>query len=360
MSGGIDSTAAAVLLHRAGHEVIGVTLKTWDYATSGGSRKETGCCNLDTINDARQVAVQEGFPHYIFDIREEFSHWVVEDFVSEYLAGRTPNPCVLCNTYIKWEALIQKAQQLQCSFLATGHYARVRQEKGRLVVSKGVDPEKDQSYVLWGISQRNLAMTQFPLGSYTKADIRAMCRSWGYDFLARKEESYEICFVPDNDYRGFLRRRRPDLDAQVRGGYFVNRHGDILGRHEGYPFYTVGQRRGLQIAVGSPMYVNHIDAATNTVVLGGEDELFSEGLVAHRVNLQKYAAIRPGMSAVAKIRYRDRGTACRLYPLEDGAMRVVFTKPVKAVAPGQSVVWYEGDDVIGGGIILRSEPVAQG
>jgi tRNA-specific 2-thiouridylase len=313
MSGGIDSTVAAVMLHNEGYEVVGITMKTWDYATSGGSKKETGCCNLDSINDARQLAVDLGFPHYIVDIRDEFGDAVIENFVEEYIAGRTPNPCVLCNTHIKWTALIRRAKQMDCEFIATGHYAQVRQENDRYVISKGIDEWKDQSYVLWGISQENLAMSRFPLGGFHKKEIRRMCTEWGYTELAKKSESYEICFIPDNDYRSFLKRRMPGLEEKVEGGYFVNEKGEVIGKHEGYPFYTIGQRKGLGVAFGKPVFVTDIIAETNTVVLGEEEALQRNGMTVGGVNLQKYPTINDGMKAVAKIRYKDQGASCTLY-----------------------------------------------
>ena len=207
MSGGIDSTVTALMLHHEGYEVIGITMKTWDYASSGTSTKETGCCNIDSFNDARQAAVHHGFPHFILDIRDEFGDFVIENFVEEYLAGRTPNPCVMCNTHIKWEALLKRANQLDCEFIATGHYAQIRNENNRYIISKGLDEHKDQSYVLWGLSQESLARTRFPLGGFHKADIKQMAIDRGFTELAKKSESYEICFVPDNDYRGFLKRK---------------------------------------------------------------------------------------------------------------------------------------------------------
>jgi tRNA-specific 2-thiouridylase len=351
MSGGIDSTVAAVMLHQEGYQVVGITMKTWDYASSGGSKKETGCCNLDSINDARAVAVELGFPHYIVDIRDEFGDAVIEDFVAEYIAGRTPNPCVLCNTHIKWTALIRRAKQMECEFIATGHYAQVREQGGRFVISKGLDETKDQSYVLWGISQENLAMSRFPLGHFRKKEIRKMCEEWGYSELAKKSESYEICFIPDNDYRGFLKRRVPGLEQRVDGGSFIDRSGNILGRHEGYPFYTIGQRKGLGVAFGSPMFVTDIDAEKNVVVLGEEDELRRSVMWVGKVNLQKYASVEDGMPAIIKVRYKDPGTAGRLFNEDGNKIRVEFDQPVKAIAPGQSSVFYEGNEVIGGGII---------
>lgn len=353
MSGGIDSTVTAVMMHRAGYDVIGMTMKTWDYSSSGGGKKETGCCNLDSINDARAIAVELGFPHYIIDIREEFGDAVIDDFVSEYIAGRTPNPCVLCNTHIKWNALFKRAEMLGCDFIATGHYAHIGQLDGRYYVSRGKDEWKDQSYVLWGLSQKSLSKTLLPLGKYHKSEIRAMCHEWGYIDMANKSESYEICFIPDNDYRGFLKRRVPGLEAEVQGGNFVDAHGNILGQHEGYPFYTVGQRKGLQIALGKPMFVTDIIPHSNTVVLGTEKELKRNGMTVTKMNLLKYEAIPDGLEALVKIRYKDKGAMARLYN-ESGAIRVEFNTKVNAIAPGQSAVFYEGNDVIGGGHISAS------
>lgn len=354
MSGGIDSTVTAVMLHKAGYECIGITMKTWDYATSGGGKKETGCCNLDSINDARSIAVELGFPHYILDIREEFGEAVIEDFVSEYLAGRTPNPCVLCNTHIKWNALFKRAEILGCDFIATGHYAHNRFENGRYVISKGKDAWKDQSYVLWGLSQQALAKTMLPLGNYHKTEIRQMCADWGYTEMAKKSESYEICFIPDNDYRGFLKRRVDGLEERVGGGNFVTKDGAIVGQHEGYPFYTIGQRKGLNIAVGKPMFVTDILPDTNTIVLGDEVDLERTVMTVGKINMVKYDRVEDGMEALVKIRYKDKGTMARLYNGENGSVRVEFSAKANAIAPGQSAVFYEGEDVIGGGMIMQS------
>ncbi len=350
MSGGIDSTVAAVLLHRQGYEVVGITMKTWDYANSGGTKKETGCCSLDSINDARQVAVDFGFPHYIIDIRSEFGDYVIDNFVEEYLAGRTPNPCVLCNTHIKWEALLRRADALGCQYIATGHYARLRFENDRYVISRGLDEDKDQSYVLWGVSQRCLSRTVFPLADLRKKEIRQLAEDWGYKELAKKSESYEICFVPDNDYRGFLKRRVANLEDNVRGGNFVNKAGEVLGQHEGYPFYTIGQRRGLGVAVGDPLYVTEIIPQSNTVVLGSENELQRNGMYVGKVNSVKYAEMPNGTEALTTIRYNDTGAMSKVYN-EGNRLRVEFHSKVRAIAPGQSAVFYEGDDVLGGGII---------
>ena len=351
MSGGIDSTVTAMMLHEQGYEVIGITMKTWDYANSGGSTKETGCCSLDSINDARQVAVDVGFHHFIIDIREEFGDYVIDNFVDEYMAGRTPNPCVLCNTHIKWNALLKRADALDCEFIATGHYARIQELNGRRYVSRAKDDHKDQSYVLWGLSQECLRRSQFPLGGYTKPEVRQMAADWGYTDLSKKAESYEICFVPDNDYRGFLKRRVDGLEEQVDGGAFVNTSGEVIGRHRGYPFYTVGQRKGLGVAFGEPMYVTEIRPESNTVVLGHVDELVRNGMSVGQANLMKYPELPQDMEAVTKIRYKDNGALSRLNQQGD-KVQVEFLANVRGVAPGQSAVFYEGDCVIGGGIIL--------
>ncbi len=351
MSGGIDSTVTALMLNAQGYEVVGITMKTWDYAASGGSKKETGCCNLDSFNDARQAAVEHGFAHYILDIRDEFGDFVIENFVEEYLAGRTPNPCVLCNTHIKWRALLKRADALGCEFIATGHYAKVRQhDNGRYVVSKAIDDTKDQSYVLWGLQQDLLSRTLLPLGPYRKTEIRQMAHDFGYPELAKKHESYEICFVPDNDYRGFLKRRVDGLEERVAGGNFIDKTGKILGQHKGYPFYTIGQRKGLDIALGRPVFVTSIDPEKNTVVLGDEADLEQNEMKVGKLNMIKYDQLTPGMEAITKIRYKDSGALSNLYP-ENGIMNVRFYENVKGIAPGQSAVFYEGEDVIGGGII---------
>ena len=352
MSGGVDSSVAAVMLHEQGYEVIGLTMKTWDYASAGGSSKETGCCSLDSINDARALAVGYGFPHYILDIRDEFGDFVIDNFVDEYLAGRTPNPCVLCNTHIKWEALLKRADKLDCEFIATGHYANIRlQDNGRYVISKGKDENKDQSYVLWGVSQKNLSRTKFPLGSFSKPEIRQMAMDMGQAELAGKSESYEICFVPDNDYRAFLRHKVEDLEERVAGGNFTLTDGTVVGKHQGYPFYTIGQRKGLGIALGQPMFVTSIQPETNTVVLGTVEELERKQAWVRNLNLVKYENITEPLEAVTKIRYKDGGTQSTIVQMGEH-MKVDFHHTVSGIAPGQSAVFYEGNDLLGGGFLM--------
>src|SRR3984885_13794235 len=323
MSGGIDSTVAALMLHHEGYDVVGITMKTWDYATSSGNNnKETGCCNLDSFNDARAAAVQHGFPHFILDIREEFGDFVIDNFVEEYIAGRTPNPCVMCNTHIKWRALMKRANSLGCDYISTGHYANIHQHTNRrFFLSKGLDETKDQSYVLWGLQQDLLSRTILPLGPYRKTEIRQMAMDYGYPDLAKKAESYEICFVPDNDYRGFLRRRVDGLEEKVMGGNFVDKNGAILGQHKGYPFYTIGQRKGLDVTFGKPVYVTAIRPETNTVVLGDEEDLDEQEMTVAKINWMKYEGVTAGMEAITKVRYRDAGTLSNLYP-DEGDARV--------------------------------------
>lgn len=353
MSGGIDSTVSALMLHEQGYEVVGITMKTWDYAASGGNKKETGCCNLDSFNDARQAAVEHGFPHYILDIREEFGDYVINNFVEEYIAGRTPNPCVLCNTHIKWSALLKRADALGCDFIATGHYVKVREENSRFVLSKARDLTKDQSYVLWGLGQDCLSRSIYPLGDMLKTEVRQLAYDMGYKELSKKAESYEICFVPDNDYRGFLKRNVAGLEERVNGGNFVLTNGTKVGTHKGYPFYTIGQRKGLDIALGKPMFVTNILPESNTVVLGELHELEASETTVKGINWIKYNGITQPMDAVTKIRYKDPGTESVLSPI-DGGVHVQFSHAVNSIAPGQSAVFYEGDDVIGGGILQKA------
>ncbi|PCJ26526.1 MAG: tRNA 2-thiouridine(34) synthase MnmA [Flavobacteriales bacterium] len=351
MSGGIDSSVAAMLMHEEGYEVIGLTMKTWDYSSSGGTRKSTGCCSLDDINDARQLAVDMGFHHIILDIREEFGDSIIDNFINEYLAGRTPNPCVLCNTHIKWDALLRRADQLGCEYIATGHYAQVRKENGRYIISKGLDENKDQSYVLWGLSQESLARTLFPLGGFSKPEIRKMAFDRGYEELSKKGESFEICFVPDNDYRGFLKRRVEGLEERVKDGDFVNMDGNVIGKHKGYPFYTIGQRKGLEVAFGEPRYVIKIDAKKNIVVLGTKEDMNTKEVFVRDPNFIKYKNLPSEKEALSKIRYKDSGTNSLISNTSDGRIKIEFYADVQGVAPGQSAVFYEGDDLIGGGFI---------
>ena len=326
-------------------------MKTWDYNSSCYKKKETGCCSLDSINDARQVAVRMGFPHYVLDVREEFNKLIVDDFVNEYISGRTPNPCVLCNTFIKWGLLLETADKLGCEYISTGHYARVRNENNRSVLYKGVDEVKDQSYVLWGLTQNFLERTIFPLGELQKQEIRKLAADTGYKNLTDKKESYEICFIPDDDYRSFLNFKVSGLSNKYDGGDFISVDGKILGKHKGFPFYTIGQRKGLNIATGVPMYVVAINPENNSVILGHKNDLIRNTMTVGRFNLIKYAEVPENIEVITKIRYKDAGAISEL-SLQNETINVNFKTGVNAIAPGQSAVFYEGNDVVGGGIIL--------
>lgn len=355
MSGGVDSSVAAVMLKKQGYDVIGITMKTWDYHRSGGnSGKETGCCTVESMNDARHIAVKYGFKHFIVDIRDEFGDWVIDRFVDEYTSGRTPNPCVLCNTHIKWAALLRRADNLGCDYIATGHYANVREENGRYVISKGKDHDKDQSYALWGVQQEHLSRTIFPLGNYRKTEIRQFAEDFGLMNVANKPDSYEICFIPDNDYHRFLNDRVDGLEERVKGGDFVDKFGKIVGKHKGYPYYTIGQRRGLDLPMGYPVYVTDIDPVNNVITIGKKEDLISTTCKAKELNLVKYDKIPGGsMEITGKIRYNDAGAKGTITQISDEEIKVNFPAGREAITPGQAIVCYEGDDVVAGGWIHK-------
>jgi len=350
MSGGVDSSAVAALLVEQGYEVIGITIKTYDYSITGGNvGNESSCCSLDGINDARKVAHQLGIPHYVVDFTEPFKERVIDYFTAEYMHGRTPNPCVQCNRHIKWGELLRKADALGASFIATGHYARIRKDPttGRFILTRGRDRRKDQSYALWALSQEQLARTLFPLAEWTKEKTRAFLTQRGIS-VAQKHESYELCFVPDNNYARFIAEHVPESHNTTGPIVYEDR---IIGQHRGYPFYTVGQRRGLGVAFPEPLYVLDILPENNTVLVGKESELYHRALIADTVNCIKYPTLNAPMELVAKIRYKDDGAHAHCWMSRDGELHVEFESPRRAITPGQSVVLYEGDDVVAGGII---------
>ncbi|HBD42960.1 MAG TPA: tRNA 2-thiouridine(34) synthase MnmA [Bacteroidetes bacterium] len=356
MSGGVDSSVAAVMLHQQGYEVIGITMKTWDYHRSGGKNgKETGCCTVESMNDARAIAVHRGFKHFIVDIRDEFGTWVIDRFIDDYMSGRTPNPCVLCNTHIKWAALLRRADQLDCEFIATGHYANVREEAGRYVISKGLDHSKDQSYALWGVRQEHLERTIFPVGSYRKSEIRAFAEEEGLLSVANKPDSYEICFIPDDNYRRFIQEQVDDYDERIGEGVFVDKFGKIVGTHAGYPNFTIGQRRGLHLPMGEPMYVTSINPDTNEVMVGVKEDLIQTTLTAAEMNLVKVGSLPEGeeVPIVGKIRYNDAGAEGTLEVTGQDEFKVHFPAGREAITPGQAVVCYDGEDVLAGGWIRK-------
>ena len=353
MSGGIDSSMAALMLHESGYEVIGITMKTWDYSLTRSADKETGCCSLDAMHDARALALRVGFPHYVIDIRDAFKGRVIDYFKEEYLAGRTPNPCVMCNTDIKWRVMSEKALAFDCEKVVTGHYARLRSEGGRYILHFAKDGVKDQTYALWGLRQDVLSRTYFPLGDWYKKDIKQMARDSGFDFLARKSESYEICFIPDNDYRAFLSHITPNLDKRIgKGSFILERTGEEVGQHKGYPFYTIGQRRGLDIALGYPVYVVGIDKARNCVFLGTKEELREKGMLVRGANWIKYGKAPSRIRVSTKIRYNHVGARSVLFCDADRTW-ILFDEWVEAITPGQAAVFYEDGDVVGGAWIEK-------
>ncbi len=309
MSGGVDSSVAAALLHREGYEVIGITMKTWGFMEVGGAPKhESGCCSLDAIFDAKNVATQFGFPHYTVDFTESFEKAVIDNFVDEYFAGRTPNPCVICNRAIKWEELLEKANQLDAFYVATGHYASLEYNKdtNRYSLVNSADSHKDQTYALWGLTQESLSRTLLPLGKYTKTEIRELAEEFKLK-TANKPDSQEICFVADNNYERFLRERVPERIAEVPEGDLIY-HGEVVGKHRGIPFYTVGQRKGLGIALGKPVYVKNIDVKNNVIELADKEELNEFNLLANQINYVSTTKLEVGTTVKAKIRYSDRGS----------------------------------------------------
>jgi tRNA-specific 2-thiouridylase len=355
MSGGVDSSVAAALLHEHGYRVVGITLNLWDYHASGGNvNLESGCCSIDTMADARAVCHKLGVPHYVSDFREIFERSVQQNFIDEYFTGRTPNPCVRCNTFIKWGALLQQTEDIGASFLATGHYARSRfnATTKRWELLRAVDEQKDQSYALWGVRQEALGRTIFPLGELTKPEVREIARSLGLK-TAEKKESQEICFIPDNDYRRYLRERAPEAVAEIGAGDFVDVAGNRVGSHQGFPFYTIGQRKRLGLALGRPIFITAIDADSNTIVVGDNEDLRRSDFIASAVNWGALYCPPDGTAVSCKIRYRDPGTPAILLEAEPHQVRVHFDSPQRAITPGQSAVFYDGEVVIGGGVIER-------
>jgi tRNA-specific 2-thiouridylase len=353
MSGGVDSSVAALLLKEQGYNCIGITLKLWDCELAARNiNRENDLRQLDSANDAKMICAKIGIPHYILNFNRQFQKHVIDNFINEYIAGRTPNPCVQCNIKIKWEALIEKSLEFGADFIATGHYARTHynDKLKRYELLRGVDPKKDQSYALWGLSQENLARTIFPLGGLTKAQARDIAKKRGLH-AADKSESMEICFIPDNNYKRFLNNAVSGLENKFSNGNLIGVNGEKLGKHSGYPFFTIGQRRGIGKGFGKPMYVIETHPSKNEVVIGEEKYLYSKELTAKTVNFISIADAKSGVRALVKIRYNDSGSMAAVYSIAKDKIRVVFDEPKKAVTPGQSVIFYDNDKLLGGGII---------
>ena len=354
LSGGVDSSVAAALLVEQGFDVIGVTLRVWPWREPDeATRKFGSCCSPETVDDARAVARRLGIPYYLLNTEREFERAVIDPFARAYAAGRTPVPCVACNREVKFGSLLARARAWDAVAVATGHYARITRdhETGRLLLWRGRDARKDQSDFLWPLTQAQLGAARFPVGDLTKDAVRDKAREIGL-VTADKPESQEICFVPDDDYRGFLRRRVPEAFA---AGAIVDGRGTVLGRHQGLANYTIGQRRGLGLAGPRPLYVTALDPARNEVVVGEAEEGAVEQIVAEDVNLIGFAALDGPLAVAAKIRHTHEPAAATLEPLPDGRVRVRFERAQRAPAPGQSVVFYQGDLVVGGGVIARPE-----
>lgn len=357
MSGGVDSSTAAALLKSQGYEVVGITvtsIKITDDCKVENSN--SGCCNYQSLIDASDIADQLGIEHHIVDLSEIFKEKIINNFVEEYLKGRTPNPCSLCNPLIKWGEILKKADEYDCQYYATGHYARLVFDKsnGRYFIRMAKDKAKDQSYFLWGLTQEQLQRTIFPLGELLKSEVRQIAKNFGLK-VHNKYESQEICFVPSNNYRDVL-EKYSETDKIFQEGNIIFR-GTIVGKHNGYVNFTIGQRRGLGISYHQPLYVKKIIPETNTVIVDVEEELQSSILFASNVNLMKYPFLNENIEYLVKIRYKDKGTKAYCRILDEGILKVEFFEPKKAITPGQSVVIYENEDLVAGGIIDASEEI---
>ncbi len=368
MSGGVDSSVAAYLLKEQGYEVIGVTMQVWQEETERDQEENGGCCGLSAVEDARRVAAALEIPYYVMNFRQEFKTRVMDYFVEEYLKGRTPNPCIACNRYVKWESLLERSRMIGADYIATGHYARiVKLPNGRYALKKSATAAKDQTYALYSLTQFQLEHTLMPVGPYTKEEIRSLAERIGLR-TAGKADSQEICFIPDNDYAAFIDREAGERVPPT--GNFVTADGQVLGRHKGITHYTIGQRKKLNLAMGHPVFVTELRPETNEVVIGKAEDVFTDRLVARDLNwmaveefpegmaadCQKGTALgqhSQGMEVIAKIRYGHAGAPCRIFKTGADQVECYFDEPVRAVTPGQAVVFYRDDVVLGGGTICR-------
>lgn len=349
MSGGVDSSVAAYLLKEEGYEVVGVTMQIWQDEEEAAKEENGGCCGLSAVDDARRVAQYLSIPYYVMNFKREFKENVMDYFVKEYLCGRTPNPCIACNRHVKWEALLKRSLAIGADYIATGHYAQVEKLKnGRYAICNSVTAAKDQTYALYNLTQYQLAHTLMPVGAYEKDEIRSIAEKIGLP-VAHKPDSQEICFIPDNDYAGYIDRETGG--RATAAGNFVSVTGEILGPHKGITHYTVGQRKGLGLAMGRPVFVTAIRPDTNEVVIGEHEDVFATELTCNAVNFMGMEELKEPRRVTAKIRYAHRGASCLIEKAGEDEIKCTFDEPVRAVTPGQAVVFYEKNYVLGGGTI---------
>lgn len=349
MSGGVDSSVAAYLLKEQGYDVIGVTMQIWQDEEETVQEENGGCCGLGAVEDARRVAAALDIPYYVMNFKKEFQKYVIDYFMDEYLNGRTPNPCIACNRYVKWEALLTRSMEIGADYIATGHYARIDVlPNGRYAIKHSATRMKDQTYALYNLTQDQLKRTLMPVGEYSKEEIRAIAEKIHLK-VASKPDSQDICFVPDGDYAEFIRR---ESKKEVPEGNFVSTDGKILGRHKGITHYTVGQRKGLGLSLGHPAFVLEIRPETNEVVIGTNEESMTRFVKANRLNFMAVEDIEGEMRAFGKIRYNHKGAPCTVKRTGEDEILCTFDEPVRAVTPGQALVLYDGDYVLGGGTII--------
>ena len=346
MSGGVDSSVAAYLLKEQGYDVIGVTMQIWQEDKEYEER-EGGCCSLSAVDDARRVADKIGIPFYVLNFRDSFKKNVIDYFIDEYMEGKTPNPCIACNKYLKFDELLKKAQGIGADYIATGHYAKIEEHNGRYILVKSDDDKKDQTYALYNMTQEQLAHTLMPCGEYTKDRIREIAKEIGLD-VHNKKDSEEICFISDNNHGKYISEAMP---GKVKQGNFVDKDGNILGKHKGIVYYTIGQRKGLGLAMGRPVFVTDINPLTNEVVVGAEEDIFKTDLICKDINFIAFDNLDKSLELKAKIRYSAKPATATITPLENGQVRVSFKEKQRAITKGQSVVFYLDDLVVGGGII---------
>lgn len=349
MSGGVDSSVTAALMVEAGYDVIAITMRLGMHDTIEIESDKPNCCSFEGVEDARRVATQLDIPFYAVNYEEPFRQSIVDYFADEYVSGRTPSPCVICNQDLKFGKLLELATQLEVDYVATGHYARIEQdpETARYLLRKGVDPRKDQSYFLFSLTQTQLSRALMPLGGYEKDDVRAVARKYQMR-TAEKPESQELCFIADDNYKRFLTDRIPE---KIQAGDIVDHEGHVLGEHQGIPFYTVGQRRGLGISAKTPLYVTELKVDDNTIVVGKNEDLLADTMQVERVNFITIDKLTEPIQADVKIRYKDPGAPATITPLSETEVEVKFDQPRRAVTPGQAAVFYDGDTVVGGGWI---------